>query len=109
MRFIMTHVLGQMTVGNEALHVLADEDQRGGGLAVRLIDSEGAVQATLSVNTPKYCEQLEDQRHTFIVKGWGDNEPLVEAAMRSGFFIDTGCSVEMSSVCAPVWRLARAA
>lgn len=102
----MTHVLGQMTVGDEALHVLADEDQRGGGLAVRLVDSEGAVQATLSVNTPKYCEQLEDQRHTFIVKAWGGNEQIVEAARHSGYFIDTGRSIALSSVCAPVWRLA---
>lgn len=102
----MTYVLGQMTVGDEALHVLADEDQRGGSLAVKLIDSEGAVQATLSVNSPKYCEQLEDQRHTFIVKDWGGNEPLVEAAKRSGFFVNTGRTVAMSSVCAQVWQIA---
>jgi len=58
--------------------------------------------ADLTVNLPD--ESLADGE--FFVKTWSENEAIVEEAMASGLFVDTGRRVPTGYCIAHVWRFA---
>lgn len=68
-----------------------------GHMAVELYDEEGPF-TMLSVNLPDDLGPGE-----FAVKVWGENECVIDNALASGLFEDTGQRV--GDVDAPVWRI----
>lgn len=59
--------------------------------------------ATFSVNLKSYGCPVNDNE--FNVKGWEENECLVEPMLASGLFEDTGRKFPSGYVVSPVWRL----
>lgn len=74
-----------------------------GRLAIKAYLANHEPWGVLTVNLPD--DPLEPGE--FFVKHWGGNEPLVEAALACGLFIDTGKRVETGYVHAHVWRMAK--
>jgi hypothetical protein len=66
----------------------------------RLIDGEPY--ACLTVCIPGTALMAGE----FLIKTWGENEPIARAALRSGLFVDTGLRVGTGYVEASIWRLA---
>lgn len=62
--------------------------QKGGGLAVRLIDQDNEPLIVLSVNIPESVHLLG--KNEFFAKTWSENEELAEDALASGIFSATG-------------------
>jgi hypothetical protein len=73
----------------------------GGRKAIKLMDGEEPY-AMLTINIPE--EPLE--KGEFLVKGWSENEDVIEAARASGLFVDTGRRVPAGRCQAEVWILA---
>ena len=81
-------VLSFSTRSFGTLHVITSAYRHGGRLAVELVHEDGEPVATLSVNMPE-CAHLLGQ-HEFFAKTWSENEEIVEDALASGIFRDTG-------------------
>lgn len=75
--------------------------QNGGRVALRAILDNREPFGMLTVNIPE--ARIGDGE--IIVKTWSENEPLAEAALASGLFIDTGKRIPTGHVFAQVWRL----
>jgi hypothetical protein len=70
-------------------------------IAILLQEQDGEPFGTLTVNLPD--EEIEDGE--IIVKTWSGNEPLADAAMKSGLFSDTGKRLKTGFVEAQIWRI----
>jgi len=89
--------------GKALVHLL--EYQHGKRMAVQLMDAyDYGLIATLSVNLPD--ESIE--KGEFFVKGWNENEQIIEDCRKSGLFTDTGKRVKTGFVMAEVWRMKNA-
>jgi hypothetical protein len=70
------------------IQVITSAYRRDGHLAVELVDENGELVATLSVNMPE-CGHLLGENE-FFAKTWSENEEIAEDALSSGIFRDTG-------------------
>ena len=68
--------------------VVTGEYQRGGRIAVELVDEKGESITMLSVNMPDESHLLGEGE--FFAKTWSENVELAEDALASGLFRDTG-------------------
>lgn len=73
----------------------------GGQVAIELISPEHEPIARLTVNMPEV--KLEPRE--IIVKGWGENEQIIEDCRASGYFFDTGKRIKTGFVTAEVWKI----
>lgn len=69
--------------------------------SIELIDSTKEPFATLTVNLPMTA--LEENE--VIIKTWSENEPIAEAARKSGLFFDTGKRVSTGFCQAEIWKV----
>lgn len=74
---------------------------KAGQLHVQLFD-RGEPYCTLSVPSQSPVHLAPGE---FLAKTWQENEEVVESALKSGFFEDTGHRVPMNFNEAQIWRL----
>jgi hypothetical protein len=80
---------------------LIEQAYHDGRFAIMAIGEDGASWGALTVNLPG-ADLGPDE---FAVKNWSENAEIAEAAFASGAFIDTGRTIRVNFVAAPVWTL----
>lgn len=70
----------------ERLTLRSTKYQKGGGLAVEVVDEDGAPYARLSVN----LEEEQPSPGHFWLKDWSENEPVAKAALEAKVIALTG-------------------
>jgi len=82
--------------------VLVFKYQEGGAPAIQLRKNfDFSPFATLTVNIPD-VKLGEDE---ILIKGWSENEPVADAAMKTGWFERTNKIVPTGFAVAEVWRV----
>ncbi len=71
--------------------------------AVQLEGPDGEPIGTLSVNVPESADPLAENE--FLAKTYSENERVVQPALDSGIFEDTGRTVRAGYLSLPVWRV----
>jgi hypothetical protein len=93
--------------GGGRILVAMRREYSNGRLAVEIVDERGEPYGTLSANIVDQPDpgEIAGNQHAFYVKNWSENEPLAEAAWRSGLFEDTGLTRPSRFVEAPIWTI----
>lgn len=80
-----------------------DYYQESGGIALRLMTSEGPY-ATLSVCVPTTSRKVLLNPDEFVAKNYSENEGLCEQFVQQGVFQDTGKEVQVGFASCPVYK-----
>jgi hypothetical protein len=77
--------------------------QNGRSTAIQLVTTGSFKEpfATLTCNIP--CVKLEADE--VLIKGWSENEAVAQAALKTGWFEETGKIVPTGFAVAEIWRI----
>src|SRR5687768_3708692 len=95
--------IGQVTTPFGKAFIYVGRYPSGGAIAMQLRAGTGEPLGVFSTNLVHIGAHVADDE--FWVKGWSENEPLVEPMMSCGLFEDTGRTQPTGYVAASVWRI----
>ena len=96
-------MIGTVQTPYGAANIKVGRYRAGNAIYVQLICEDGEAVTTFSTNLRPYGGQVEQDE--FHVRGWAENEELVDPMMKTGLFVDTGKRAELGHVIAPVWKM----
>jgi hypothetical protein len=92
--------LATITLHDEPVRLI-EQAYANGRMAISAVGADGSSWGTLTVNLPDVA--LADGE--MAIKNWSENAEMAEAAMATGAFVDTGRTIRVNFVAAPVWTL----
>jgi uncharacterized protein involved in type VI secretion and phage assembly len=107
MAYAFENQIIKVPIGNTIHNIkLIAEKYQNGRLAILGICDDGEEFSVLTTNFPSHSHMLKENQ-TFI-KDWSENEQFAQAALKSGFFKDTGSTIPSGFVQVKIWEVLHA-